>query len=80
MGTALDHDDWIAVDWGTSNLRIWVMRGTQIIARLTSDQGMGRITPHDYEAVLLDLVEPHLGCGDDTGSRLWHGRIASGMG
>ena len=61
MGTALDHDDWIAVDWGTSNLRIWVMRGTQIIARLTSDQGMGRITPHDYEAVLLDLVEPHLG-------------------
>ncbi|WP_417258923.1 2-dehydro-3-deoxygalactonokinase [Celeribacter sp.] len=60
MDSRQAQDDWIAVDWGTSNLRVWVMRGTQVRERIVSDQGMGSITPREYEPVLLGLVAPYL--------------------
>ncbi|MEO9780021.1 MAG: 2-dehydro-3-deoxygalactonokinase [Sedimentitalea sp.] len=54
--------DWIAVDWGTSNLRAWVFGPDDtLIARLASDLGMGALTPDAFEGVLLDLITPHLG-------------------
>ncbi len=54
--------DWIAVDWGTSNLRAWVFGPDQaVIARLGSDRGMGSLAPDAFEAALLDLIAPHLG-------------------
>lgn len=53
--------DWIAVDWGTSNLRAWAMRGTAPVADAGSDKGMGSLEPDDFEPALLDLIEPWLG-------------------
>ncbi|MHA6326122.1 2-dehydro-3-deoxygalactonokinase [Roseivivax sp. CAU 1753] len=53
---------WIAVDWGTSNLRAWVFGADNAeIARLSSDRGMGSLTPDAFEPALLDLIAPHLG-------------------
>jgi len=53
--------EWIAVDWGTSNLRVWVLgRGGKVLAELASDQGMGSLTPDVFEPALLDLVAPYL--------------------
>ena len=50
--------DWIAVDWGTSNLRLWALDATgEVIAERASDQGMGRLTPDQFETVLLDLCD-----------------------
>ncbi|WP_425098158.1 2-dehydro-3-deoxygalactonokinase [Tropicibacter sp. S64] len=48
---------WIAADWGTTHLRLWLMdaAGT-VLDRRMSDKGMGRLAPHQYEAVLLDLL------------------------
>ncbi len=35
---------WVAVDWGTSNLRIWLMsRDSQVIDHNSSDQGMASL-------------------------------------
>lgn len=53
--------DWIAVDWGTSNLRAWSMRddGT-ILAQAQSDKGMGGLNRDGFEAALLALVTPWL--------------------
>lgn len=49
--------DWIAVDWGTSNVRAWAMTGEdEIIAQAQSDQGMGRINAAQYPHVLESLV------------------------
>lgn len=49
--------DWIAVDWGTSNLRLWLIGADHSIkAERTSPQGMGGLTPDQYEGVLLDLI------------------------
>ena len=52
---------WIAVDWGTSNLRAWAMGTDGILAQGSSDKGMGALRPDQFEAALLDVVAPWLG-------------------
>jgi len=68
-----DSISWIAVDWGTSNLRAYIMSSThQIIAEAQSDKGMGGLAAAQFEAALLDLIAswlpqkgqiPVLACG-----------------
>ena len=49
--------DWVAVDWGTSNVRAWGIAadGSQTFSA-NSDKGMGKIVRADYPAVLAGLV------------------------
>ncbi len=54
-----DQVNWIAVDWGTTNLRCWAMSAqNDVLASARSDQGMGVIAAgeHDFESALLDLI------------------------
>lgn len=48
---------WVGVDWGTSNLRAWGIdaKGNTIFA-LSSDQGMGKLAPDGFAAVLQELL------------------------
>ena len=55
--------DWIAVDWGTTNLRAYAMGPEGIRAEATSDDGMGRLGPEGFEPALIRLIEPWLGPG-----------------
>ena len=56
--------NWIAVDWGTSSLRAWAMDADgQDLATASSDQGMGKLAPSEYEKALCALVEPWLSVG-----------------
>ncbi len=55
--------DWIAVDWGTSNLRVWAMGSGGPLSQAQSDDGMGRLLRDQFEASLLTLIEPWLGPG-----------------
>ena len=56
--------EWIAVDWGTSNLRIWGMRANgEVLGELSSDQGMSTLKKDEFEPVLLSHIEPWLGDG-----------------
>ena len=48
---------WIAVDWGTSNLRAWAMGPDGPLDQAVSDDGMGKLQPHDFEPALLRLIE-----------------------
>ncbi|MCG6883014.1 MAG: 2-dehydro-3-deoxygalactonokinase [Silicimonas sp.] len=60
-GTAA-YAEWIAVDWGTSNLRAWAMRdGEPMMEASRLDKGMGALTPDQFEPALLEMVEPWLG-------------------
>jgi 2-dehydro-3-deoxygalactonokinase len=52
--------DWVAIDWGTTNLRAWAIGGGQILAEATSDDGMGKLAREDYEPALLRLIGPWL--------------------
>ncbi len=58
--------DWIAVDWGTSNLRAWAMRGDAPVAEAQSSAGMSGLAREGFEPALLDLVSPWLAPGRVT--------------
>ncbi len=51
---------WIAVDWGTSNLRAWLMRAGGVTAQVASDKGMNGLSPEAFEPALLEVVQPWL--------------------
>ncbi|PFG62205.1 2-dehydro-3-deoxygalactonokinase [Thioclava sp. ES.031] len=48
--------DWIAADWGTTHLRVWAMRGREVLDRRSSEQGMGKLTPAEFGPVLEEAV------------------------
>ena len=76
--------DWIGADWGTSNLRVWAFdAGGHVLAKVSSPQGMGRLSPGDFEPHLLSLVDtwipksnnskiPVLVCGMAGARQGWH--------
>lgn len=52
---------WIAADWGSSNLRVWAMDADdRVIDRARSEKGMLALSPAEYEAELLRLVNDWL--------------------
>lgn len=53
--------NWIAVDWGTTHLRAYAMRGGQMVAQAESDQGMNALAKDGFETALLALIDPWLG-------------------
>ncbi len=56
---------WVAVDWGTSNVRAWGMAadGSEAFAA-SADKGMGKIKPADFPAVLDELIGRDFAGGD----------------
>ncbi len=52
--------NWIAVDWGTSNLRAYAMGTTGCLAEAASQDGMGGLARDAFEPALIRLVEPWL--------------------
>lgn len=59
--TATQAPTWIAADWGTSNVRFWAVGadGT-VLGERTSADGMGSLTPNDYESVLSQSCDDWL--------------------
>jgi 2-dehydro-3-deoxygalactonokinase len=53
--------EWVAVDWGTSNLRAWGI-GTcgDVVFSHMSDQGMSKLTPDAYPGVLGAVLSENL--------------------
>jgi 2-dehydro-3-deoxygalactonokinase len=62
MGAILNSEiDWVAVDWGTSNLRAWGIDGSGSVAfAASSPEGMGKISREDYPRVLQALLAEHV--------------------
>ena len=52
--------EWIAVDWGSSNLRVWAMGAEGPLAEAQSGAGMLGLRAEEFETVLLDLIKPWL--------------------
>ena len=49
------YAEWIAVDWGTSNMRAWAMDGARPKAEARSEKGMGALRPDEFEGALKDV-------------------------
>jgi 2-dehydro-3-deoxygalactonokinase len=52
--------DWIAIDWGTTNLRAWGMGAGGVVATASSEDGMGTLARDGFEPALLRLIGPWL--------------------
>ena len=53
--------EWVAVDWGTSNLRVWALGSDgSIVGRASSNRGMGTLKPEEFEEALTELIEQFL--------------------
>lgn len=49
---------WIAVDWGTTQLRAWALAaGGEVLHRAASTRGMGSLAVDQFEAALLELID-----------------------
>jgi 2-dehydro-3-deoxygalactonokinase len=64
--------EWIAVDWGTTNLRAWAMEGDAVLASASAPDGMAVLARDGFEPALLrviaswlddDRVTPVVACG-----------------
>lgn len=73
------HQNWVAVDWGTSRLRAYRMQGARVQEQVSSDDGMGRLAPTQFEPALLALIEGWLDgptrvavCGMAGARAGWH--------
>jgi len=73
--------EWIAVDWGTTNLRAFAMGRDSVMAQASSEDGMGRLDRDGFEPALLRLVGPWLregrvteviACGMVGSRQGWH--------
>ncbi len=73
--------DWIAVDWGTTNLRAFAMKSGAKIAEVISDDGMGKLARDAFEPALISLIAPWLSgtrrtpviaCGMVGSRQGWH--------
>lgn len=58
--------EWIAVDWGTTNLRAFAIGRGGVVAQVTSDDGMGKLDKDGFEPALLRLIGPWLAEGRVT--------------
>jgi len=61
---AMDPADlaWVAVDWGTSNLRAWALDAhDRVLATCSAPRGMATLAPAQYEGVLLEAIGAWLG-------------------
>jgi 2-dehydro-3-deoxygalactonokinase len=58
-----ERADWIAVDWGTTNLRAFAMQGATVLARAQSNAGMASLAPDGFEPALTALIGPWLAGG-----------------
>ena len=53
--------DWIAVDWGTSNLRAWAMSNEcEVLGERRSELGMSKLAYDEFEPALIDLISDWL--------------------
>lgn len=51
------QDQWVGIDWGTSNVRAWLLTGDDTsVANVQSDQGMSSLQPDDYPNILAHLL------------------------
>jgi 2-dehydro-3-deoxygalactonokinase len=55
------ESEWVAVDWGTSNLRVWgIDAGGGVLFARACAQGMGTLAPDAYPRVLADVLAPDI--------------------
>ncbi|MDE9449826.1 2-dehydro-3-deoxygalactonokinase [Aliiroseovarius sp. Z3] len=62
MSVTAKNPDWIAVDWGTTHLRVWLMSAEGVaLDHRSSDNGMGGLARDGFQPVLQAMLSDVLG-------------------
>ena len=48
---------WVALDWGTSNFRAYLMKNDEVLDKISSNDGMKFVKSHLFEQTLLSLID-----------------------
>ena len=48
--------EWIAIDWGTSNFRAWLMAGDDVLDKRNASYGLLHVEPGQFDATLKMLL------------------------
>lgn len=48
--------EWIAIDWGTSNFRAWLMAGDDVLDKRNASYGLLHVEPRQFDATLKMLL------------------------
>lgn len=73
--------DWIAIDWGSSRLRVWGLSDDRVVAQAQSDDGMASLAATAFEPALMALIDgwlvpdritPAFACGMVGSRQGWH--------
>ncbi len=56
-------NNWIAVDWGTTNFRAFLMQGKHCIEQQSEGLGLLQVEPHRYQETLYQQLETWLKAG-----------------
>lgn len=48
--------EWIAIDWGTSNFRAWLMAGDDVLEKRNASYGLLHVEPGQFDATLKMLL------------------------
>lgn len=71
---------WIAVDWGTTNLRAWAMgEENKILHHATSEKGMSALGKDEFEPALIEMTQAWLS-SDQTMPVIACGMVGSRQG
>jgi 2-dehydro-3-deoxygalactonokinase len=66
-----DHTQWVAVDWGTSNVRAWGISADGLTTfSAESDKGMSRLSPAQFSDALGDLLAGELSANDSGSTEI----------
>ena len=72
---------WIAVDWGTTHLRVWGMGASdEPLFHASSTMGMGAVETGGFEPALMDLVEDYVSHFEDSITVIACGMVGSRQG
>ena len=71
--------DWIAADWGSTNLRLWGMEGGEVLWTARSDEGAAGLSPDAFAPALAAAIAdraakgtPVVACGMLGSRGAWH--------
>lgn len=48
--------EWIAIDWGTTNFRAWLMRGEEVLDRRSASDGLLHVAQGQFDSTLKALL------------------------
>ncbi len=48
--------EWVAIDWGTSNFRAWLLAGNAVLDKRSASCGLLHIEPGQFDATLKTLL------------------------